>query len=107
MVKLVVYKNRCSVASLSTEFQSASESDISTNTVCQELHEMGFHCRAASDKITMCNAKLQLEWKQLKRILWCDESLNSLSGSMMVNLGLMDPRGTLPSRTHSIGNKVW
>jgi hypothetical protein len=45
-----------------------------------ELHEMGFHDRAAAHKlkITMRNAKCRLEW--WKRILWSDE-IASLSGS--------------------------
>ena len=56
-----------------------------TLPVRQELHEIGFHGRAAADKakITMRNAKRQLEWckarhdwtlEQWKRILWSDES---------------------------------
>jgi hypothetical protein len=79
-------KNRLSsVATLTTEFQTASGSNVSTRTVRRELHEMGFHGRAAAHKpkITMRNAKCQLErceacchWtlEQWKRILWSDES---------------------------------
>jgi transposase len=40
-----------SVATLTTEFQTASGSNVSTRTVHRELHEMGFR------EITMCNAK--------------------------------------------------
>ena len=50
-----------------------------------ELHEMGFHGRAAAHKpkITLSNAKRRLEWckaprhqtiEQWKRVLWSDES---------------------------------
>ena len=48
-----------SFATRTTEFQTASGSNVSTKTVNQELREMGFHGRAAADKpkITMCNAK--------------------------------------------------
>jgi hypothetical protein len=86
VLKRVACKNRLSsVATLTTKFQTASGSNISTRTVRQELHEMGFHSRAAAhkSKITMCNAKRRLEWRkarrhytleQWKRILWSDES---------------------------------
>ena len=73
------------VATLTTEFQSDSGSNVSTNTVHRELHEMGFHSGAATHKpkITMRNAKRRLEWckahrhwtlEQWKRVLWSDES---------------------------------
>ena len=55
-----VSKNRLSsVATLTTEFKTASGSNISTITVRWELHEMGFHGQAATHKpkITMRNAK--------------------------------------------------
>uniref|UniRef100_A0AAZ3RZJ4 Transposase Tc1-like domain-containing protein n=1 Tax=Oncorhynchus tshawytscha TaxID=74940 RepID=A0AAZ3RZJ4_ONCTS len=86
MLKRVVLKNRLSlVATLTTEFQTASGSNISTITVGRELHEMVFYGRAAvhKPKITMRNAKWRLEWckarrnwtlEQWKRILWSDES---------------------------------
>ena len=47
-----------SVATLTTEFQTASGSNISTITIRHELHEMGFHGRAAAPKpkITQCQA---------------------------------------------------
>ena len=71
-------KGMSSVATLTTEFQTASGSNIST--VCLELHEMGFHGQAAAHKpkITMRNVKHQLEWykacrnwtlEQWKRVL--------------------------------------
>ena len=74
-----------SVATLITEFQTASGSNVSTRHVRLELHEMGFHGQGAAHKpkITMCNAKHRLEWckvhrhwtlEQWKRILWSDKS---------------------------------
>ena len=74
-----------SVATLTTEIQTDSGSNVSTTTVHRELHEMGFNGRAAAHnpKITMRNAKRRLEWckahrhltlEQWKRILWSDES---------------------------------
>ena len=86
VMKHVACKNRLSsVATLATEFQTASGSNISTNTVRQELHEMGFLGRAAAHKpkITMRIAKCRLEWckthrhwtlEQWKHVLWSDES---------------------------------
>jgi hypothetical protein len=46
-----------SVATLTTEFQTASGSNVSTRTVHRELHDIGFHGRAAAHKpkITMPN----------------------------------------------------
>uniref|UniRef100_A0AAZ3QUH7 Transposase Tc1-like domain-containing protein n=1 Tax=Oncorhynchus tshawytscha TaxID=74940 RepID=A0AAZ3QUH7_ONCTS len=75
-----------SVATLTPEFKTASGSNVSTRTVCRGLHEIGFHGRAAAHKpkITMCNAKHQLEWckahrhwtlEHWKHVLWSDESL--------------------------------
>jgi transposase len=51
-----------------TEFQTAS-GNISTRTVRRELHEMGFHGRAATHKpnLTMRNAKPRLEWCKARR----------------------------------------
>ena len=70
---------------LTTKFQTASGSNVSTITVCRELHVMGFHGRAAAPKpkITMRNAKHRLEWckyrhhwtmEQWKRVLSSNES---------------------------------
>ena len=79
-------KNRLSsVATLTTEFQTDTGSNVSTSTVRRELHEMGFHGRAAAHKpkITTRNAKRRLEWckahrhwslEQWKCVLWSDES---------------------------------
>jgi transposase len=60
----VARKNHLSsIATLTTEFQTASGSNIITRTVRRELHEVGFHGRAATHKpkITMLNAKRRLE----------------------------------------------
>jgi hypothetical protein len=49
---------------LTSEFQTASGSNVSTRTVRLEIHEMGFHGRAAAHKlkITLRNSKRPLEW---------------------------------------------
>ena len=44
-----------SVATLPTKFQTASGSNVSTITVCWELHEMGFHGVADKPETNMCN----------------------------------------------------
>ena len=86
VLKHVVHINLLSsVATLNNEFKTASGSNVSTITFHRELHEMGFHGRAAAHKpkITMRNAKHQLEWCKAHRhwtqykwkcILWNDES---------------------------------
>ena len=64
MLKRVAWKNHlASVATLTTEFQTASGSNVGENTIRRELHGMGFHGRAAAHKpkITMHNAKRRLE----------------------------------------------
>jgi hypothetical protein len=62
-LKRVTCKNNLSsVATLTTEFQTASGSNISTITVRRELHEMDLQAAAHKPKITMCNAKHWLEW---------------------------------------------
>uniref|UniRef100_A0AAZ3PXS2 Transposase Tc1-like domain-containing protein n=1 Tax=Oncorhynchus tshawytscha TaxID=74940 RepID=A0AAZ3PXS2_ONCTS len=79
------HKNCPRVVTLTTEFQTPSGSNVSTITVSQELHEIGFHGRAAAHKpkINTCYAKRRLEcckahchWtlEQWKHILWSDES---------------------------------
>ena len=83
VLKHVARKNRLSsVATLTTEFKAASESNVSTRTIRWELHEMGFHGRPDAHK-RMRNAKRQLEWcearghwtlEQWKRVLWSNES---------------------------------
>ena len=64
------FKNSLSsVKTLTAEFQTASGSNVSTRTVRRELHEMGFHGRAAAykPKITMRDAKHRLEWCKVCR----------------------------------------
>ena len=74
-----------SVATITTKFQTASGSNVSTITVRRELDEMGFHGQAAANKpkITRCNDKHRLEWwtacrhwtlEQWKHMLWREES---------------------------------
>jgi hypothetical protein len=60
-----------SSVTLTPEFQIASGSNVSTRTVRQELHEMGFHGRAAAHK---CKARRHWTLEQWKRVLWSDES---------------------------------
>ena len=86
MLKRVAQKNRLSsVATLTTEFQTDSGSNVSTSTVCRELQEMAFHGRSAArkPKITMRHAKRRLEWckahhhwtlQQWQHVLCSDES---------------------------------
>jgi hypothetical protein len=71
-----------SVATITTEFQTASGSNVSTITVRRELREMA-QAAAHKPKITMRNAKHRLEWckarchwtlEQWKRVLWSNES---------------------------------
>ena len=81
-----VRKNRqLSDATLTTKLQTASGSNVSTITVCWELHKIGFQGRAAAHqpKITRRNAKRRLEWCKARRhwtldhwkhFLWSDES---------------------------------
>uniref|UniRef100_A0A8K9UBV3 Transposase Tc1-like domain-containing protein n=1 Tax=Oncorhynchus mykiss TaxID=8022 RepID=A0A8K9UBV3_ONCMY len=65
LLKCVLHKNHLSsVTTLTTEYQTASGSNVSTKTVRRELHEMGFHGRAATHKtkITMHCPNSLLEW---------------------------------------------
>uniref|UniRef100_A0A674C3B3 Transposase Tc1-like domain-containing protein n=1 Tax=Salmo trutta TaxID=8032 RepID=A0A674C3B3_SALTR len=71
-------------------FQTAPGCNGSTITVRRELHEMGFHGRAAAHKpnITMHNAKRRLEWFKACRH-WTLEQWKQLLGkiNIMVNGG--------------------
>jgi hypothetical protein len=78
-----------SFATLTTEFQTTSGSNVSTITVCWEHHEMSFHGGAArhKPKITMHNAKSRLEgcnvhrpldYGAVKSVLWRDESHSTI-----------------------------
>uniref|UniRef100_A0AAZ3Q6J6 Transposase Tc1-like domain-containing protein n=1 Tax=Oncorhynchus tshawytscha TaxID=74940 RepID=A0AAZ3Q6J6_ONCTS len=54
----------CRRVTLTADFQTVSGCNFNTRTVRRELHEMGFHGRAAAHKpkITMRSAKRQLVW---------------------------------------------
>ena len=84
VLKHVTWKNRLSsVATLTTEFQTDSGSNISTSTVHRELHEMGFHGRAAAQKPRSPCATTSVGWSgvMLTTIgLW--SSGNMFSGMM-------------------------
>jgi hypothetical protein len=69
LLKCVEKNNLSSDATLTTKFQTASGSNVSTITVRQELNEMGFHGRAGTHKpkITMRNAKRRLELCKVHR----------------------------------------
>ena len=70
MLKRVECKDNLSlVATLTTEFQTASGRNVTTGTVRREFNEMGFHGRAATHKpkITMRNAKHRLELRKARR----------------------------------------
>jgi hypothetical protein len=73
-----------SVAHLTTKFQTASGSNVSTRTVHRELHEIGFLGRAAETSLrSPCTMLCWLEWckalrhwtlRQWKHLLWSDKS---------------------------------
>uniref|UniRef100_A0A8K9UPY6 Transposase Tc1-like domain-containing protein n=1 Tax=Oncorhynchus mykiss TaxID=8022 RepID=A0A8K9UPY6_ONCMY len=68
VLKRVSLTNRLSsVATLTTDFQTASGSIVST--IHRELRELGFHGRVAAHKptIAMGNAKHRLEWCKAHR----------------------------------------
>ncbi|GIY56266.1 transposable element Tc1 transposase [Caerostris extrusa] len=81
-----IRKNRTQpMALIREEFQQASGSIVSMNTIRKEAHLHGFHGRAAAHKplITKSNRAARLMWckahrnwtvDQWKRILWSDET---------------------------------
>ena len=89
------------VATLTTKFQTASGSIVSTNTICWET--MGFHGRAAAHKpkITMCNDSGAVETCSLQ--WWITLHHLAVRGT---NLGLVDDRRMLPDTMHSANCKV-
>jgi hypothetical protein len=66
------YKSPVLVGTLTTEFQTASGSKISTQTVRWELHEMGFRGRAAKRRLEWCKAR-PLDSGAQETVLWGDE----------------------------------
>ncbi|CAI9608857.1 unnamed protein product, partial [Staurois parvus] len=65
MLKHTVRRSRqLSAESITKDLQTSCGLQMSTTTVCRELHGMGFHGRAAAFKpyITKCNAKRQMQW---------------------------------------------
>ena len=76
----VASKNRLSsVATLTTEFQTVSGSNVSTN--CLELDEMDFNSQAAAHKpkiikhwLEWCKACRHWTLEKWNRFLWSDES---------------------------------
>ncbi|CAI9558744.1 unnamed protein product [Staurois parvus] len=86
MMKRTVRRSRqLSAESIAKELQTSCGLQISTTTVCRELHGTGFHGRAAASKpyITKCNATCRMLWCKARRhwtleqwrcVLWSDES---------------------------------
>lgn len=86
VLKRVVSSNRRQTAhSIQQDFQTASGTSVSLNTVRTELHALGFHGRAAAHKphISPTNKARRLAWckahqnwtlDQWKHVLWSDES---------------------------------
>ena len=91
MLLCIVHRGRqLSAESIATDLQTSCGLQISSRTVCRELHGMGFHGRAAASKpyISKCNAKCRMQWckarchwtlEQWRRVFWSDESrINTL-----------------------------
>jgi hypothetical protein len=83
VLKHLMGKNRLSsVATLTTEFQIAYESNVRTRTVRRELHEMGFQGRAATSKPQITCAMTSIGWSGVKlktiglwnSVFWNEES---------------------------------
>ena len=117
VMKCVACKNHLSsFAAFTAEFRTASENNVSTRTVW-ELHEMGFHGRAAAHKprITMRNATGWLEWCKTHCHWTGAVETSSLEWWITLHhlavqqtyLGLADARITLPARMHNANCKVW
>ncbi|CAI9544551.1 unnamed protein product [Staurois parvus] len=94
MLKHTVCRSQqLSAESIAKDLQTSCGLQVSTTTVCRELHGMGFHGRAAAFKpyITKCNAKHRMQWckaqrhwtlEQRRRVLW-SANHTSLSGNPM------------------------
>ncbi|KAL0147879.1 hypothetical protein M9458_056838, partial [Cirrhinus mrigala] len=78
MLRRIVRRGRqLSAESIATDLQ------ISSRTVCRELHGVGFHGRAAASKpyITKCNAKRRMQWCKARRHWTLDPTLWEQFGS--------------------------
>jgi transposase len=80
-----------SVVTLTTEFQTASGSNVSTRRVRRELHEMGFHGRAAHKSLEWCKAHSHRTQEVWKIVLWSDESHFTIWLFFMVGLSPLVP----------------
>ena len=111
-----------SVATLTTEIETATGSNVSTRTVLREFHEMGFLGRAAAHKpkITMCNVPSHVpsvSWSGVKLaaiVLWSSGnaflgvmSHASQSGSLTDEFGFGGCQEKATGRMHSANCKVW
>ncbi|CAI9615570.1 unnamed protein product [Staurois parvus] len=86
MLKRTVCRSRqLSAESIAKDLQTWCGLQMSTTTVCRELHGMGFQGRAAASKpyITKCNAKRCMPWckarchwtlEHWRHGLWSDKS---------------------------------
>ncbi|CAI9600055.1 unnamed protein product, partial [Staurois parvus] len=65
MKRTVCRSHQLSAESIAKDLHTWCGLQISTTTMCRDLHGMGFHGQAAASKpyITKCNAK--------RRMLWC------------------------------------
>ena len=81
----VLRGHQLSAESITTDLQTSCGLQISSRTVCRELHGMGFHGLVAVSKpyISKYNAKCRMQWckarrywtlEQWRRILWSDKS---------------------------------
>ncbi|CAI9613150.1 unnamed protein product, partial [Staurois parvus] len=76
MLKFTVRRSRQLFAeSIAKDFQTSCGLQISTTTLCRELHGMGFHGLAAASKpyITKCNAKRRMQWCKAAVEQWTRE----------------------------------
>ena len=65
MLRRIVHRGRqLSAESIATDLPNSCSLQISSRTVCRELHGMGFHGRAAASKpyISKCNVKCRMQW---------------------------------------------
>jgi hypothetical protein len=109
VLKHVAHTNGLSsVATLTTEFQTASGSNVSSRTVHLELHDMGFHGRAAAPSLKSPCAMPSVGCSGVKvAVIGLWGSGASPSGSPTEYLVLLDARRTLPGPMHSANCKVW